>query len=307
MPVGVRSEPSTGIPDRLLGRPFGSEALERIRQLIGQCVPRLRAEIARRVCEHLGWVGPGGRPALMSARVALLRLQERGLIELPPPSCGNGNGRGGTARPLQALTQTAALEGSVDHMEPLTLRAVSDRQQSGLWNGLVARHHYLGHHNLPGAQVRYLVYARGHLVSAIGFGAAAWHIAVRDAFIGWTRPQRERHLHRVLNNARFVILPWVRLTNLASKILGLCARQLPEDFQKRYGWTPVLLETFVELSRFRATCYRAANWICLGSTQGRGKKGPHNPPGKTGVPIKAVWVYPLDRQFRRHLAPPPLP
>lgn len=307
MRVAVRAEPPTVIPDKLLGRPFGSEALERIRELTWQCVPRLRAEIARRVCEHLGWVGPGGRPALMSARVALLRLHRAGLIELPPPSCGNGNGRGRTAPPFCALTQTTALEGSVEQMEPVTLQWVSDRQQSGLWNGLMARHHYLGHHNLPGAQVRYLVYARGQLVSAIGFGAAAWHIAVRDAFIGWTGSQRESHLHRVLNNARFVILPWVRLNNLASKILGLCARQLPEDFQKRYGWTPVLLETFVEPKRFRATCYRAANWICLGQTKGRGKKGPHNPPGKTGVPIKEVWVYPLDRQFRRQLAPHPMP
>lgn len=243
----------------------------------------------------------------MSARVALLRLQELGLIELPPPRGGNGNGRGRAFAQHGGVTESTALEGSVDQMEPVILQAVGDRQQSALWNGLIARYHYLGHYTLPGAQVRYLVYARGHLVSAIGFGAAAWHIAARDAFIGWTDSQRRSHLHLILNNARFIIMPWVRVKNLASKILGLCARQLPEDFQSRYGWTPVLLESFVEQNRFAGTCYRAANWIGLGPTKGRGKKGPHNPRGKTGVPIKEIWVYPLDRQFRRRLAPPSPP
>lgn len=304
----MRSDAPAVIPDRLLGRPFGSEALERIRQLTRQSEPRLRAEIARRVCEHLGWVNPGGRPALMSARVALLQLQELGLIELPPPRGGNGNGRRCRAGPEPwARAQCTTGEGSADQLEPVILQGVGDRQQSALWNGLIARHHYLGHSNLPGAQVRYLVYARGHLAGAIGFGAAAWHIAAREAFIGWTPAQRRSHLHLILNNARFAILPWARVKNLASKILGLCARQLPEDFQARYGWTPVLLETFVEQNLFAGTCYRAANWIGLGSTQGRGKKGPHNQHGKTAVPVKAIWVYPLDPQFRRRLAPPSPP
>lgn len=136
------------------------------------------------------------------------------------------------------------------------------------------------------------------IIALLGFGAAAWQAAPRDHYIGWTHSLRKRHLPLVVNNARFLILPWVQVNNLASKILSLAAKQVPEDWQKQYEITPVLMETFVETGRFAGTCYKAANWVHVGKTKGRGKLGPS---GKQSVPIKDLWLYPLDRNFRKIL------
>lgn len=286
-------------PRRLLGRAFGPQALCAVREEIGLARPRLRAEIARRVCQRLAWQTPGGQDALMSARVALLRLAAKGLIELPAPRNGNGNGKPWHP-PIGVVPPEPALGTCLSHLRPIDLQVVRDPEQSRLWNNLIAEYHYLGHSNLPGAQLRYLIYGRNHLLGALGFGAAAWSLSLRDQFIGWTPAQRQRSLPWVLNNARFLILPWVRVAHLASHILARCARQLPEDFSRRYGWRPVFLETFVQ-EPYPGTCYRAAQWIYLGATRGRGKKGPHPVAGKTPVPVKHLWVYPLGQHFRRAL------
>ena len=165
-----------------------------------------------------------------------------------------------------------------------------------MWlNEYIHRYHYLGHKPLPGAQLRYFVYANNQLIALLGFGAAAWQTAPRDHYIGWNHEQRKRNLHLIVNNARFLILPWVKSHNLASKILSMVAKVLPDHWQVQYGYRPVLLETFVEKSRFKGTCYKAANWVLLGQTKGRGKLGPS---GKQSVPIKDLLVYPLDRRFR---------
>ena len=172
-------------------------------------------------------------------------------------------------------------------------------QDSRRWNEYIHRYHYLGYQPLPGAQWRYGVTAGETLLALLGFGAAAWQCAPRDRFIGWSHEQRQQNLPLIVNNARFLILPWVRSPNLASKILGRAARQLPDDWQTRYGYRPVLLETFVQKDRFTGACYQAANWTSVGQTQGRGKLGPA---GKQSVPIKDLWLYPLDKNFRRVLA-----
>jgi hypothetical protein len=235
----------------------------------------------------------------MSARVALLRLQAKGLVELPAPRNSNGNGK-----PWQPKAGLEAppppLEENLSALRPIQLQIVSTPQQSQLWNSLVAHYHPLGHCNLPGAQLRYLIYTKQQVLGAIGFGAAAWSLAVRDRFIGWSAFERQRALPLVLNNARFLLLPWVAVANLASHILARCARQLPIDFSARYGWRPVLLETFVQDPRPGA-CYRAARWIHLGQTQGRGKKGPHPKGDQTPAPVKHVWIYPLAPDFRSAL------
>jgi hypothetical protein len=151
----------------------------------------------------------------------------------------------------------------------------------------------------PGAQLRYLVYCtQQQPIALLGFGAAAWMCAPRDRYIGWSHEQRRQHLHLIVNNARFLILPWVRSKHLASMILAQAARMLPADWQEVYGYRPVLLETFVETPRFKGTCYKAANWTYLGHTKGRGKLGPA---GKQSVPIKDLWVCPLNRCFRESL------
>jgi hypothetical protein len=285
------------IPSRLCGRPFDGADLEQIRQAITEAQPPLRAEIARLVCRMLDWTDVQGRPKLMSARVGLLRLHRAGLIELPAPSRGNGKGRGlvhGTESWPEPIPVTAKLR----ELTGLRLEPVRDQRASRLWNGLIDRYHYLGYKPLPGAQLRYLIQWDGGLLGAIGFGAAAWKVAARDTWIGWERSEREAHLGRVLNNARFLLLPWVQVKNLASKVLALAAKRLPEDFAARYGERVVLLETFVEIPRHQGTCYRAANWQWLGETTGRGKLDRHH---RAALPRKAVYVYPLAANFRAAL------
>ena len=166
--------------------------------------------------------------------------------------------------------------------------------QSRLWNEYVARYHYLGYTPMSGAQLRYNVFAGDQLVACISFGASAWKLQARERFIGWQDTERKKNLQLVVNNARFLVLPWIQCKGLASKILALCARRLPTDWFKRYGYSPVLLETFVETQRHRGTCYKAANWINIGQTTGRGKKSISH---LQLIPVKDIWMYPLRKNF----------
>jgi len=233
------------------GRCFTVAELAQIRRIVGEDPARTRWAISQRVCEALDWRKLDGGLKEMSCRVALLRMQADGVVELPAPRRRNGNGRGYARRTAQAErgepVSTPACE-----LEGLRLVAVSGRADSRLWNEYVERYHYLGYCRLPGAQLRYLAQAAGRTLAAMGFAAAAWKTAPRDTFIGWSRQQRERNLHLVAGNARFLILPWVRSRHLASKLLGMAARRLPDDWQARYGYRPVLLETFVD-ARFAGT------------------------------------------------------
>jgi hypothetical protein len=285
------------IVGKLCGRELTAEDLESIRVAVREAAPPLRSEITRRVCEALHWYDDQGRPKLMSCRVGLLRLHRGGLIELPPPRNGNGNGRG--LRPHRVdWPDPRPVTGSAGELDGLHLERVADKGASGLWNALIDRWHYLGYTRLPGAQLRYLIRCDRGLLGALGFGAAAWKVAARDRWIGWGHAEREAHLGRVLNNARFLLLPWIQVRNLASKVLSLAAVQVPEDFAAHYGTRVVLLETFVQTPRFRGTCYRAANWQYLGETTGRGKCARSR---KASLPRKAVYVYPLAADFRTAL------
>lgn len=281
------------------GRRFTARDLHQIRLIIdGEDHPN-RAEISRRVCRRLQWLRPDGRLKDMSCRVALLRMHREGAIRLPPPLGGNGNGKRGkrlTHRSDPGLPVTD----SAGKLPDLRLEPVSGQRLSSLWNEYIHRYHYLGYQPLPGAQLRYLITSADRVLGALGFGAAAWKTAPRDQWIGWTAEQRKRNLHLVVNNARFLILPWVTSRNLASKALAMAARRLPGDWQAAYSYRPVLLETFVQKDRFAGTCYKAANWICLGDTKGRGKLDVRH---QNAVPVKAIFAYPLAPDFREQLAP----
>jgi hypothetical protein len=256
-----------------------------------------REAIARAVCQSLAWVKPDGGPKLVTAKVALLRMHRDGIIDLPPPLNGNGNGHL-HPQPTPAADPGPLLTGTRRDLGPLALHRVACRNDSRLWNELIERYHYLGYTPLPGAQIRYLIRNESRLLGAIGMGAAAWKIAPRDQFIGWTSTQREQHLHLVINQARFLILPWVRVKNLASSVLGLLATRVASDWEKLYAYRPVLMETFVEQNRFPGTCYRAANWIYVGQTQGRGKLDIHT---RRDKPIKDIFLFPLEKNFRHIL------
>jgi hypothetical protein len=282
---------------RVCGRTLSEADLAAIRREIALADPPNRAEIARRVCRLLDWTNAKGEAKLMSARVGLLRLHRSGLIELPEPTRRNNNGLPLKHGP-KVWPKERALRGSVGELSGLRLSLVAEKEDSRLWNALIDRYHYLGYSPLPGAQVRYLIDSQQGLLGALGFGAAAWKVAARDRWIGWERETREAHLGRVLNNARFLLLPWIRVRNLASRVLAMAAQQVGEDFAERYGTRPVLLETFVETPRFRGTCYRAANWQYLGRTQGRGKCDVAH---RAALPRKDVYVYPLSAHFRAAL------
>jgi hypothetical protein len=280
---------------RYCGRDFHADDMALIRQLIAEDPTRTRAELSRLTCRALQWRKADGGLKDMSARVAMLRMQEDGLIELPAPRCKRPDQRvriGSRSEPGEPLDKP------VGALTPLALRRVCTKSESRLYNEYIQRYHYLGYKPLPGAQLRYTAYSGEQPIALLGFGAAAWMSAPRDRYIGWTHEQRRQKLHLVVNNARFLILPWVQSKNLASMILAKAARILPSHWQEVYGYRPLLLETFVEKPRFRGTCYKAANWIYLGQTKGRGKLGPA---GKQSVPIKDLWVYPLDRRLRETL------
>jgi len=286
------------LPARLCGQPFSHAQLNRIVQVFEAHPNGHRAELARQTCQRLGWMDCRGRPKLMSARVALLRLHRAGWIELPPPRNGNGNGGEWTAPASEDCSPSRA---RIEQVDAFDLVPISPVRQSRQWNDLIARHHYLGFSPMAGAQLRYLVSSPHGELGAVSFGAAAWKVRDRDQWIGWSEDTRIQQLHRVINNARFLILPWVRCPNLGSRILSRCARQVPEDFQQRYGYRPVLFETFVERDRFSGTVYRASNWHCVGQTTGRGKLDPTH---QAALPRKTVWLYPLVKDWRRQLGVP---
>jgi hypothetical protein len=280
---------------RYCGKDFNEDEIHQIRQLIDNNPDFHRAELSRQVCRMLQWRKPDGGLKDMSCRVAMLRMHQDGIISLPPPR------RAKAALRKPQLTSASDWQASiikpVHQLGALKLYKVG-RDTSQLWNEYIERYHYLGYKPLPGAQLRYFIKMDDQILSLMGFGAAAWQTAPRDKFIGWSHEQRKRNLPFVVNNARFLILPWVQSKNLASKILALLAKKLPDDWQKQYGIKPVLMETFVETNRFAGTCYKATNWIYVGKTKGRGKLGPA---GKQSVPIKDLWLCPLCRDFRIRL------
>jgi hypothetical protein len=282
---------------RYCGRLFSGNEIQHIRHLIDSHPQANRADLSRLICRSLPWLRPDGRLKDMSCRVAMIRMQEDGLIHLPAPLRKNGNGHHRptithASDPQTPICQTAGKLGL------LTFRSVEKARDSALYNEFIHRYHYLGYKPLTGAQKRYMVYADSQLLALLGFGASAWQVADRDHFIGWSSEQRKRNLQLVINNSRYLILPWVNCHNLASHILSIAAKRLPDDWQKQYGYRPVLLETFVHKDRFKGTCYRAANWIHVGETTGRGKLGGNQPM----LPIKHIFMYPLTRNFRTILA-----
>lgn len=283
---------------RYCGRDFTPQDMHAIRRIISEDPVRSRFQISKIVCQRLGWLKPDGGPKDMSCRVALLRMQDDGLLQLPPPrNCGR------SGKPCRITFTPRTLPGPsvvepVHRMGRLCLSRVDSKDQSRLWNEYIQRYHYLGYAPLPGAQIRYFVHAENQPLALLGFSAAAWKTAPRDDFIGWSPAQRQRNLHLVVNNSRFLVLPWISSKNLASKILAAAARRLPDDWLKTYNYSPVLIESFVQTDKFAGTCYKAANWQKVGVTKGRGKRDRHN---LYAVPKKDIWVYPLCKNFKERL------
>jgi len=273
--------------------------IHRIQALVSQFYAKGRAYISRELCQAWGWVQPNGKLKEYAARDLLLRLEEKGFLELPPRLRPDNN-RPKAFLQIPLFVQTP-LEGPLrQHGEPTLQLAASEEKY--LWDYLVHRYHYLGHPQLVGEHIRYLAYLQGQVVACLGWASAAFKVQPRDQFIGWDIPTRRKNLCFVANNVRFLILPWVRIPHLASQALALNLRRLSRDWQTLYGHPLYLAETFVDTSRFAGTCYQASNWIPVGQTQGSGKRG--NRYYDHGQP-KAIYLYPLHRNFRRKLGDDP--
>jgi hypothetical protein len=281
---------------RYCGRQFSQQEIDWINQLIEKDADITRQELSRRFCQQTNWRKPDGGLKDMSCRVAFLKMDKDGLVKLPAAKRAYAKPGTRIRRTAHCRQQEKIIE-SACQLNPV-LELVTKRQ-SPIWNEFIDRYHYLGYTALPGAQLRYFVKSNGRVVALLGFGAAAWKTAPRDDYIGWSAQQRKKNLHLIVNNARFLILPWVHSKNLGSKILSVAARQVASDWQSRYNYQPCLLETFVEKKRFCGTCYKAANWICVGDTKGRGKLDVKN---EYKLPVKSVWLYPLCRNFRQKLS-----
>ncbi len=271
------------------------EAMARVKALLAAAGAASRTAVGRQVCELFGFHNARGRPQLASCMQALRALDAAGRIELPAPRHDHRRCRPRRlGRPVPA---PIGVPERVDQVRGLALVAVENDGQRRVWNELVGREHPRGAVQHAGAQLRYLLVSEHGLLGALGFAAAALALAARDTCIGWDADQHGRQLHRVLGLSRFLIRPCVRCENLASKALSLALRRLPRDCQQRYGYRPLLVETFVEKSRYQGTSLAAANWLRVGETAGRGRFAA----GGARVGVKAVWLYPLARDWRARL------
>jgi len=257
-----------------------------------------RTFISQELCRHWNWVQQNDSLKDMACRELLRRLEAKGYLQLPPrKNCSRNHGRNRKPIPVPEHDSTP-IEKNLKQISPIRITMVRGSELEPLFNGLIEAYHYLGYCQIVGAHLKYIAFAQEKPLAGLSFGSASWKVSCRDQFIGWSPEVRTKNLPLIINNTRFLILPWVKVPYLASHLLSLLARILPSDWQRVYGYSPVLLETFVDKQRFVGTCYKAANWIEVGTTSGRGKYDRYN---QKNIPIKTVFIYPLNRYFRETL------
>lgn len=293
-------------PQMILGRWLGAEELEAIRGLIAEHPHWSRRRLSIALATEWDWRSPGGVLKDMSARLLLSRLAERDLITLPPRQRRGGRQ---IPRALQLLWQAGLFEHALcpepieeplDALRPLEVILAEPRsREAAALVAHLAQHHYLGFGGCAGQNLRYLVRdCRGRDLASVLFAGAAWKVKARDDFIGWNKEQRQARLCLIANNSRFLILPHVRVPHLASHILGLILRRLRKDWQRKHKIAPCLAESFVERERFSGVCYRAANWLPVGHTCGRGRQDRNR---SLRVPVKDIYLYALVSDFKERL------
>ena len=281
---------------RYRARQLDRQDIQFIREIISKHYQRGRSHISRVLCEAWQWVQPNGKLKEYAARDLLLRLEEQGFIELPKRLRPKNNLKKKNLDQVPLFLKQPINGSAGEYGRPYFELVHS--QSNYLWEYLVHHHHYLGLPKLVGEHLRYLVYINGQVVACLSWASAAWKVKARDQFIGWDEERKRKNLHLIANNTRFLIPEWVRVKHLASRVLALNLKRLSADWQRIYGHPVYLAETFVDLSRFEGTCYRAANWVFVGQTKGSAKKG--NAYLYHGQP-KAICLYPLHPHFRRHL------
>lgn len=284
------------------GQAFTASELRLIQEVVASCGGLSRQELANTTCELLGWRRPNGGLKTWECKELLAKLESAGLIELPALRPGRPRG----SRTAVPRTERGEIQdriaGTVRDVAPVRLKPVTTDEDRRLWRELVGRYHYLGHRVPFGAHLRYLIEItrpRAVVVGCLQLSSPAWKIAVRDRWIGWTDAVRRRHLQQIVNNSRFLLLPWVEVRQLASHVLSRMVRRLVQDWPQAYGVRPLLVESLVEAERHAGTCYRAANWVELGLSAGRGRMDRQHQRHRACP--KRVFIYPLVPDARERL------
>jgi hypothetical protein len=292
--------PKSITQQRCSGRAFSIEEVALIQEVVATCSGISRNELAHTVCELLDWKRVGGGLKARECKDLLERLEDRGLLSLPEKkNCGYAGQHKRVAK-VRSDQPYSDLTGNVEDFTPLVVQQVKTREQRELFKDLLSRYHYLGYAMPFGARIQYLVYVsrpRCEVVGCVQFSSPAWRMKARDRWIGWDDKRREAMLQHVANNSRFLVLASIR--NLASAMLSCSLRRLKSDWPRQYGLTPLLVETLVDRNRFHGGCYRAANWIDLGETTGRGRMDSANQ--RHGAAVKTILVYPLVKNAARRL------
>jgi len=283
---------------RYRGKIITGEDIVLIRSLIAENPADSRRQLSKRLCLAWNWVQANGELRDMVCRSLLLEVERAGHIQLPSKRCSPNNPLVRSKKPDFPSLDRTPIELDLSRLPELTIRQVRRRPEERLFNALVEHHHYLGYRQPVGEHLKHLVLMGERPIACFSWSSAPRHLGPRDRFIGWSPEVRRKNLHLIAYNSRFLILPWVRIPSLASSLLARMARSLPGDWEDRYGHPIVFLETFVDSERFRGTCYRAANWVRLGQTTGRGKNDQTRKPNRS---LKDIWIYPLIRNFRQVL------
>jgi len=288
--------------EKFCGQIVKNKQLYEIIEII-ETFPKLsRTELANTVCELFSWERPTGKLKSVECRQFLERLDEKGTIRLPVCRKQYANRGAIKVQRTGKADIQPTISAKLKELSPILLTRVDSQKQRQLWYEYVDRYHYLGYQLPFGAQLRYFIKAgaTNDILGCFQFSSPAWKMAPRDRWIGWTDEQRKFNLQKIINNSRFLIFPWVEVKNLASSVLALVVKTVPDDWQRCYGYRPVLMETLVDRKRFRGTCYKAANWIHMGKTTGRGRMDRANK--QQGASVKEIFVYPLTSRFRQELA-----
>jgi hypothetical protein len=286
---------------RYRGRIVEDTDVSFIQSLIQSHPEASRRQLSTKLCAAWSWVQPNGVSCDMVCRGLMLALDRGGHIQLPPAKITPHNLLLRRRCPSVPDVDASVIETRLKDLGPLEFRLVRRTPEEALFNGLIEHHHYLGYVQPVGEQLKYTIYAAERPIACVAWSSAARHLGPRDRFIGWSATERRRNIRFIAYQSRFLILPWVRVPHLASHILGRMAQMLPRDCERAYGHTIYYLETFTNPERWRGTCYRAANWVTLGLTTGRGKASNGHRPNRS---LKQVWGYPLSKDFRRRLTEP---
>jgi len=280
------------------GRQITESDLAVVKLIIAAYPDGSRRFISKEVCKAWEWRQANGTLKDMVCRSLLLLLESKGLIKLPPPKRKLPNPLANRKKPAKIEVDETPIECAIDDLRPIQLKQVRRTRSEKLFNSLISEHHYLGYTQPVGEHLKYMAFSNDRPLACLVWSSAPWYIGARDRFIGWSPETRQENLHLIINNTRFLVLPWVRVSHLASHLLALSRRRVALDWQTVYNHPIFLMETFVDTERFQGTCYKADNWIYVGKTTGRGKLSTSTKPT---LSKKAVYVYPLKKDFRKRL------